>query len=57
MDRGVGGGLWLSVSLGIAQAHGGSLALAPTVRGARLALTLPVAAMPSVSVSGEPVEV
>lgn len=54
---GEGTGLGLSVSLGIAEAHGGSLALIPSDRGARFALTLPVAAMPSVSVSGETVDV
>ena len=54
---GEGTGLGLSVSLGIAEAHGGSLALVPSARGARFALTLPVASMPSVSVSGETVEV
>ena len=54
---GEGTGLGLSVSLGIAVAHGGSLALVPSTRGARFALTLPVAAMPSLSVSGETVEV
>jgi hypothetical protein len=54
---GEGTGLGLSVSLGIAQAHGGSLALVPTDRGARFALTLPVASMQSVSVSDETVEV
>jgi PAS domain S-box-containing protein len=47
---GEGTGLGLSVSLGIAEAHGGSLALVPSARGARFALTLPVASMPSVSV-------
>ena len=46
---GEGTGLGLSVSLGIAQAHGGSLALVPSERGARFALTLPVASMASVS--------
>jgi PAS domain S-box-containing protein len=46
---GEGTGLGLSLSLGIAEAHGGSLKLVPTDRGARFALTLPVAAMPSVA--------
>ena len=54
---GEGTGLGLSVSLGIAEAHGGSLALVPSERGARFALTLPVAAMASVSVPGETVVV
>jgi PAS domain S-box-containing protein len=54
---GEGTGLGLSVSLGIAQAHGGSLALVPSERGARFALTLPVAAMQSVSVRAETIEV
>jgi signal transduction histidine kinase len=53
---GEGTGLGLSVSLGIAEAHGGGLALLPSERGARFALTLPVAAMPSARVTGEPVE-
>jgi two-component system sensor histidine kinase HupT/HoxJ len=53
---GEGTGLGLSVSLGIAEAHGGGLALLPSERGARFALTLPVAAMPSAHVTGEPVE-
>jgi two-component system NtrC family sensor kinase len=48
---GEGTGLGLSVSLGIAEAHGGGLALLPSERGARFALTLPVAAMPSATVS------
>jgi two-component system, NtrC family, sensor kinase len=39
---GQGTGLGLSVSLGIAQAHGGSLALVPSERGACFRLTLPV---------------
>jgi hypothetical protein len=43
------------VSLGIAEAHGGGLALLPSERGARFALTLPVAAMPAARVTGEPV--
>ncbi|MBZ5560074.1 MAG: PAS domain S-box protein [Acidobacteriia bacterium] len=38
---GEGTGLGLSVSLGIAQAHNGSLTLLPSARGARFALTLP----------------
>jgi signal transduction histidine kinase len=46
----------LSVSLGIAEAHGGSLTLLPSERGARFTLTLPVASMPSVS-AGEIVAV
>jgi PAS domain S-box-containing protein len=54
---GEGTGLGLSVSLGIAQAHGGSLALVPTDRGARFALTLPVASMQPVTVSNETVDV
>jgi C4-dicarboxylate-specific signal transduction histidine kinase len=54
---GEGTGLGLSVSLGIAEAHGGSLALMAGQGGARFALTLPVAAMPSASVAGETVQV
>jgi signal transduction histidine kinase len=46
---GEGTGLGLSVSLGIAEAHGGSLALLPAERGARFALTLPMASMQSLS--------
>jgi PAS domain S-box-containing protein len=53
---GEGTGLGLSVSLGIAEAHGGALTLVPSERGARFALTLPIASMPSVSVSGLAVE-
>jgi signal transduction histidine kinase len=48
---GEGTGLGLSVSLGIAEAHGGSLKLMPAERGARFALTLPLASVPSVSTS------
>ncbi len=40
---GQGTGLGLSVSLGIAQAHGGSLVLTPAERGACFTLTLPLA--------------
>jgi PAS domain S-box-containing protein len=40
---GQGTGLGLSVSLGIAQAHGGSLELLPTDRGACFRLTIPCA--------------
>ena len=39
---GDGTGLGLSVSFGIAEAHGGSLALVPAERGARFILTLPL---------------
>jgi two-component system NtrC family sensor kinase len=46
---GDGTGLGLSVSLGIAEAHGGSLALVPAEHGARFALTLPMASMQSLS--------
>ena len=53
---GEGTGLGLSVSLGIAEAHGGSLTLVPSEHGARFALTLPVASMPSVSVSEATIE-
>jgi PAS domain S-box-containing protein len=41
---GEGTGLGLSVSLGIAKAHGGSLALVPASKGACFRLTLPAAA-------------
>jgi C4-dicarboxylate-specific signal transduction histidine kinase len=50
---GEGTGLGLSVSLGIAEAHGGALALVPSERGARFALTLPVASMPTTSVAAQ----
>jgi len=40
---GEGTGLGLSVSLGIAEAHGGSLALMPSEQGARFRLTIPAA--------------
>jgi nitrogen-specific signal transduction histidine kinase len=40
---GEGTGLGLSVSLGIAKAHGGTLTLAPAARGASFALALPLA--------------
>ena len=42
-DVGHGTGLGLSVSLGIAEAHGGSLKLVPSERGACFRLTLPSA--------------
>jgi signal transduction histidine kinase len=48
-QMGEGTGLGLSVSLGIAEAHGGSLALLPAERGARFALTLPMASVQSLS--------
>jgi len=52
-----GTGLGLSVSLGIAEAHGGSLALVPSERGARFSLTLPLASMQPVGVNDETIEV
>jgi PAS domain S-box-containing protein len=52
---GEGTGLGLSVSLGIAEAHGGTLTLVPSERGARFALTLP-AAMTSADASKTAVE-
>jgi two-component system, NtrC family, sensor kinase len=42
---GEGTGLGLSVSMGIAKAHGGTLALLPSPRGARFRMTLPAAAV------------
>jgi PAS domain S-box-containing protein len=48
---GEGTGLGLSVSLGIAEAHGGSLALMPTARGACFRLTIPAASNTRVDVS------
>jgi PAS domain S-box-containing protein len=47
---GEGTGLGLSVSLGIAEAHGGSLTLMPSAQGACFRLTLPAAAVPRVDV-------
>jgi PAS domain S-box-containing protein len=44
---GEGTGLGLSVSLGIVAAHGGTLMLLPSERGARFALTLPMANVPT----------
>lgn len=46
---GEGTGLGLSVSLGMAQAHGGSLALLPAERGACFSLTLPLASAMSIA--------
>jgi PAS domain S-box-containing protein len=43
-DAGEGTGLGLSIALGIAQAHGGTLALIPSRSGACFRLTLPAAA-------------
>jgi len=48
---GEGTGLGLSVGMGIAQAHGGSLALVPAVRGACFRLRLPSAAAVHVDLS------
>ena len=48
---GEGTGLGLSVSLGIAEAHGGSLALVPSARGACFRLTIPAASNARVDVS------
>ena len=44
---GEGTGLGLSVSLGIVEAHGGTLTLAPAERGACFALALPLAPSPA----------
>jgi len=53
---GEGTGLGLSVSLGIAEAHGGTLTHVPSERGARFALTLPVASTGSASLVRETAE-
>jgi len=45
---GEGTGLGLSLAIGIAEAHGGSLALIPASSGACFRLTLPTDAMPAV---------
>jgi PAS domain S-box-containing protein len=42
-EVGEGTGLGLSIALGIAEAHGGSLALLPTHKGARFVLSIPAA--------------
>jgi PAS domain S-box-containing protein len=46
---GEGTGLGLSLALGIAEAHGGTLALRPTAAGACFRLTLPAAPCPATS--------
>jgi signal transduction histidine kinase len=48
---GDGTGLGLSVSLGIAEAHGGTLALLPSPCGARFRLTLPGAVVGKVDLA------
>jgi signal transduction histidine kinase len=48
---GEGTGLGLSVSLGIAEAHGGTLALMPSERGARFRLTIPSASVGKVDLA------
>ena len=52
---GEGTGLGLSVSLGIAEAHGGSLVLVPSDRGARFRLTLPAASLAHAGASDDPI--
>lgn len=52
-ERG-GVGLGLSIASEIARAHGGSLELVPSERGATFRLTLPLADEPSGSVDGSP---
>ena len=47
-DVGEGTGLGLSLAIGIAEAHGGSLALMPVSSGACFRLTLPTTTMPAV---------
>jgi PAS domain S-box-containing protein len=50
---GEGTGLGLSIALGIAQAHGGTLALVPSTTGAHFRLTLPVGERPIDEARGE----
>lgn len=52
-ERG-GAGLGLSIASEIARAHGGTLELVPSERGATFRLTLPLADEPSGSVDGSP---
>ena len=47
---GAGTGIGLAVSRGIAEAHGGSLVLTPSVRGARFALRLPLPDAPPATI-------
>jgi PAS domain S-box-containing protein len=53
-DVGQGTGLGLSIALGIAEAHGGSLALVPAEVGAFFRLTLPAVSTPSVAAPRSP---
>jgi PAS domain S-box-containing protein len=53
-DVGEGTGLGLSLALGIAEAHGGNLALIPAFSGACFRLTLPIASSTSVATPVEP---
>lgn len=53
---GEGTGLGLSLAIGIAEAHGGSLALMPVSSGACFRLTLPATAMPAAVTPPVPVE-
>ena len=49
---GEGTGLGLSLAIGIAEAHGGSLALMPVSSGACFRLTLPVGIIPPTAMPG-----
>jgi signal transduction histidine kinase len=49
-EVGEGTGLGLSIAMGIAEAHGGSLALLPTDKGACFRLSIPAAAIDTVKI-------
>jgi PAS domain S-box-containing protein len=53
-EVGEGTGLGLSLALGIAEAHGGTLALMPVPSGACFRLTLPIASPAPVTIPAEP---